>query len=579
MASPKSKPDPALQRTPSYLHFTPRRAMTSFENLVVLANYEEHLREARKMVWRDRGEPAVDINDVWECLEHGARGGLRAAAIAFTIRSGVNLVLLLARIRRVPRKARISLIQHALFGSDSFRAGAMLGSFVAIYRSILNSLPIVFPVNTPLPARLKELLGIALSSRVPSLPLEPPSESAIADSPSPSRPGSPETLLPETPTAQRTARLSVNAQVHQRMIRKKTRRWHAVVAGATAGGLAILWEKRSRRTTIAQQLFVRGLQGSYNASSEKYGFRVPYGDVILFSLACGQIMYGFLLRQDTLPRAYATWINTAGKIPAESVKMNHDLFRTGTFELSDLETILRRTDVKPINRTELTHLHKLASAATPASLSLTYAPCIATHPSIEKCADVPLDRFVAVFKWMVPIYGALHLIPMLLFKRKSFLQEPMKMLARAGWGTTRSAAFIGVFVIIYQGFFCANQNTHRFLTALRASPKSAFKPPLWLINLCMSRPSFWLGGVLSGLSLLVEAKRRRGELAMYVLPKGLESVWIMARGKGLVFRTGQYGEALLTAIGMGMVMSIYQNDPQHLSGFVRRILYQFIGAN
>lgn len=56
----------------------------------------------------------------------------------------------------------------------------------------------------------------------------------------------------------------------------------------------------------------------------------------------------------------------------------------------------------------------------------------------------------------------------------------------------------------------------------------------------------------------------------------------------------------LTAIAMGMVMvsdcslidfltlltmlssptqSIYQNDPQHLSGFVRRILYQFIGPN
>src|SRR6267142_43035 len=54
-----------------------RYAIASFDNLVVLANYEEHLREARKMVWRDRGEPAVDIHDVHECLIHGARGGLR----------------------------------------------------------------------------------------------------------------------------------------------------------------------------------------------------------------------------------------------------------------------------------------------------------------------------------------------------------------------------------------------------------------------------------------------------------------------------------------------------------------------
>ena len=93
---------------------------------------------------------------------------------------------------------------------------------------------------------------------------------------------------------------------------------------------------------------------------------------------------------------------------------------------------------------------------------------------------------------------------------------------------------------------------------------------------------------------------------MYVLPKGLESIWVMARGKGLVFRTGKWGDVILAALGMALLMvnefiskkkknnrmstfffffflsktqSTYQNDPQHLSGLVRRILYQFIGPN
>jgi hypothetical protein len=52
----------------------------------------------------------------------------------------------------------------------------------------------------------------------------------------------------------------------------------------------------------------------------------------------------------------------------------------------------------------------------------------------------------------------------------------------------------------------------------------------------------------------VEEKRRRGELAMYVLPKGLESIWVVARGKGLVFRTGKWGDVMLAALGMAMVM-------------------------
>lgn len=33
---------------------------------------------------------------------------------------------------------------------------------------------------------------------------------------------------------------------------------------------------------------------------------------------------------------------------------------------------------------------------------------------------------------------------------------------------------------------------------------------------------------------------------MYVLPKGLESAWIMARGKGLVFKTGKYGDVMVS---------------------------------
>ena len=122
MTPPQARPE--SRRQSSYLTFTPRRsAIASFDNLVVLANYEEHLREARKIIWRDRGEPAIDIHDIHECLVHGARGALRAyftspslsstemppclyigaGTIAFAIRSGVNLVLLLARIKNLSK--------------------------------------------------------------------------------------------------------------------------------------------------------------------------------------------------------------------------------------------------------------------------------------------------------------------------------------------------------------------------------------------------------------------------------------------------------------------------------------------
>jgi hypothetical protein len=63
----------------------------------------------------------------------------------------------------------------------------------------------------------------------------------------------------------------------------------------------------------------------------------------------------------------------------------------------------------------------------------------------------PIERFFTVFRWTLPIYGALHVVPMLLFKRKAIARQPVPMVFRASWGTMRSATFLAVFVAIYQG--------------------------------------------------------------------------------------------------------------------------------
>jgi len=62
-------------RSSSVLSFTPRRAMASFENLVAMANHQERLKEARKMVWRDRGQPVVQVDTLQQCLRHAMAGG------------------------------------------------------------------------------------------------------------------------------------------------------------------------------------------------------------------------------------------------------------------------------------------------------------------------------------------------------------------------------------------------------------------------------------------------------------------------------------------------------------------------
>ncbi|KAJ1309232.1 hypothetical protein OPQ81_004899 [Rhizoctonia solani] len=529
--------------------WTPKNIATrSFENLVALARDQELRREAKKLVWRDRGEHPAELTTVEDCFKHAWKGGKRAGTLAFGIRAGVNLFLLLFRIIRTPRKLKFALIRHAVFGLDSFRFAAMMGTFVAVYKFFVNALPLIS--NDKLP-RILQYTPPAIQSEFDSQVQSP-------DGPLYMR-----TKEDKQPDTEAT---DIKPPSKDVFVRKPVARWHALVAGALAG-LAVAFETPDRRLTIAQQIFVRGLQGSYNYWSKRFGIRIPLGDVMVFSLCCGQIMYAFLLSPTTIPRSYRVWIQRASKVPAACVRMNHDLSRTGKFNLEDIKELIDWKRTTPANRDRL--MARL-EAATQGKFGPHFAPCAAVHPWFDSCRSVPLDRFITVSSWMVPIYGALHFIPMLLFKQGEFMKQPWKMLKRSAYGTARSSAFLGVFVVIYQTYFCFKHNLY-LAARLKYLPQN-------LRFIFISRASWWLGGFLSGLSLLVEDKRRRGELAMYVLPRGLESAWGVMRRRGWV-PIVPGGENLLCAVGMALVMATYQTSPQQLSGMVRRIMYQFIGPN
>ena len=160
-----------------------------------------------------------------------------------------------------------------------------LGSFAAIYKFLLNALPIVVP---------RDIWRDSKSTSVdPESPPTPYDELPV-------------TMAP-TQAERRRGRLSMRAQTRIKFLQLRSSRWYAAFAGALAGGLAVCFEKKGRRVTIAQQLFVRGLQGSYNALSTRHNIKIPNGDALVFALCCGQIMYAFFLRPDTIPHSYSNW--------------------------------------------------------------------------------------------------------------------------------------------------------------------------------------------------------------------------------------------------------------------------------
>jgi len=341
--------------------------------------------------------------------------------------------------------------------------------------------------------------------------------------------------------------------------------WHAAVAGALSG-LAVLAEKHSRRITIGQQLAVRGLQGYYNGAKARGWVNIPHGDVLVFGLASAQIMYSWLMSPESLPSSYRAWILNASRVNGESVKLNRSMHRHNTFDPKLARALLSsRQGATARNATLIETLAR--GAEVNGDFGPPFAPCELVHPWVDSCSVTALDRFQSVFKWISPVYLALHVIPAILLRRKVFLKDPAKVLRRSIFGTMRSSAFLSTFVVIFQGLMCSQRNLYYAINA---------KAPAWLLDLVAHRLFYWFAGMSTCLALFLEEKRRRDVLALYVLPRGAEAFWSSMRKRAYVpFVPG--GEVLLTCAGASMVMSTYRHEPEMLGGLMRRILFQFVG--
>jgi hypothetical protein len=91
---------------------------------------------------------------------------------------------------------------------------------------------------------------------------------------------------------------------------------------------------------------------------------------------------------------------------------------------------------------------------------------------------------------------------------------------------------------------------------------------------------YLLNGFLSGASVILEVPSRRIELAMYCLPRALESFWnILTSGKYKYLRNIPNGEVWLFSMAMGIIMTIYQNERHNMSKTYQGIFIRFFGEN
>ncbi|ORX55559.1 hypothetical protein DM01DRAFT_1362575 [Hesseltinella vesiculosa] len=324
-----------------------------------------------------------------------------------------------------------------------------------------------------------------------------------------------------------------------RLYRQKDDRWHGFVAGAVAG-LSILFEKKERRVDIAQQMFARDI------------FYFKNGDALLFGLTCAQVMYGYTMQPGSLPPDFYSFMIKAARCPEPSLKINAKNVRGLPISTEEIMNAVKKFNPTP-------HALKVASSL-PSHPDIV--PCEVIHPWMESCNDVAVERFTKVFKSMMPVYGTLHFVPMIFLRTKHLKKDPTKMISKTAWATLKSGAFLATFITLYQYQVCSHRNLVQS-NWFRGNSKYLY---------------YLFGFVCSYSSIFLEDKRRRSELALYVLPKAIYSFYNILYQKKMMIRVPHF-EVMLTSFAMGVIMSFYQVEPDVLSSFVSKILYQFVQKN
>ncbi|KAK1325279.1 hypothetical protein QJS10_CPA01g02828 [Acorus calamus] len=182
-----------------------------------------------------------------------------------------------------------------------------------------------------------------------------------------------------------------------RKFRKKETPLNAILAGSVAGLSILALDGSSRRRTLALYLLARLAQCAYNSAKSKNKFHLwgshwSHGDSLLFSLACAQVMYAFVMRPESLPKAYQDFILKTGPVAEPVYKAVRDSCRGSPVDIVALSAYLS---------------NKMGSGSVKLEEYPSIIPCSIIHPGKNSCLAHNGDAASATFRKTFPLYFSL----------------------------------------------------------------------------------------------------------------------------------------------------------------------------
>ncbi len=225
-----------------------------------------------------------------------------------------------------------------------------------------------------------------------------------------------------------------------------------------------------------------------------------HADSLVFAISSGTVMWAWVYFPTRLPRAYNKWIGEAAQIDSRLIETLREA-RAGRFVYG------QGTGLAPVLQGMCKEYDWPLAWGEPGTT--IPIPCEVVHmgtgPSCHWHAAV---RFARAFKFALATYLPLQL----LVKART---PSVRAFRRACEEAVRSSAFLGAFV----GFFYYGVCLSRSCLGPKLFRRETITPMMWDSGLCVRA-----GCILCGWSILIEAERRRHELAMFVAPRALATL-------------------------------------------------------
>ena len=223
-------------------------------------------------------------------------------------------------------------------------------------------------------------------------------------------------------------------------------------------------------------------------------------DAGVFAISAGAVMWAWFYLPDRLPRTYNRWIGEAAQVDRRLVEALRRA-RWGEF------VYRRDTGQAPLLQSMCRDYGWPLVWGDPAQT--IPIPCEMVHMGTgTSCHWHAAVRFARAFKFALATYLPLQL---LMKTRK----PSIRALRRALVDAMRSSAFLGAFVGLFYYGVCLSRT--RLGPMIFSSEKVT--PMMWDQGLCVGA-----GCLLCGWSILIEAEKRRQEVAFFVAPRAASTV-------------------------------------------------------